>query len=99
MKAKEIKGTVRILTGVVFLALLMPTFAFAQKDDKTKDEKKEAKQNEKDEKRLDKQVRKYEETLGKAVEKYSKHVEFRDDVDFEYRNVQRKHAELAFEIN
>jgi len=99
MKAREIKVTVRILAGVVFLALLMPTFALAQKDDKTKDEKKEAKQNDKDEKRLDKQVRKYEETLGKAVEKYNKDVDFREDCDFEYRNVQRKHAELAFEIN
>ena len=44
MKAREIKVTVRILAGVVFLALLMPTFALAQKDEKSKDEKKEAKQ-------------------------------------------------------
>ncbi len=99
MKAREIKVTVRILAGVVFLALLMPTFALGQKDDKSKDEKKEAKQNEKDEKRLDKQVRKYEETLGKAFEKYGKDVEFRDDVDFEYRNLQREHARVAFEYN
>ena len=99
MKARETKGTIRILAGVVFLALLMPTFALAQKDEKTKDDKKEAKQNEKDERRLDKQVRKYEETLAKATEKYNKDVEFRDDVDFEYRNVQRQHAQLAFQIN
>ncbi len=98
MKIIEIKGACRILAGIVFLALLMPTFALAQKDDK-KDDKKEAKQNEKDEKRLDKQVRKYEETLSKATEKYNKDVEFRDDVDFEYRNLQREHARVAFEYN
>ena len=99
MKFREVKVTARILAGIVFLALMMPTFALAQKDDKTKEEKKEAKQNEKDEKRLDKQVRKYEETLGKALDKYNKDTEFRDDVDYEYRNVQRQHAQLAFEIN
>lgn len=99
MKVREIKVTARILAGIVFLALMMPTFALAQKDEKTKEEKKEAKQNEKDEKRLDKQVRKYEETLGKALDKYNKDSEFRDDVDYEYRNVQRQHAQLAFEIN
>jgi len=99
MKVREIKVTARILAGIVFLALMMPTFALAQKDEKTKEEKKETKQNEKDEKRLDKQVRKYEETLGKATEKYNKDTEFRDDVDYEYRNVQRQHAQLAFEIN
>jgi hypothetical protein len=99
MKVREVKVTLRILAGIVFLALLMPTFALAQKDEKSKEEKKEAKQNEKDEKRLDKQVRKYEETLFKAQDKYGKDLEFRDDVDYEYRKIQREHAERAFEVN
>ena len=99
MKVNEVKVTLRILAGIVFLALLMPTFALAQKDEKSKEEKKEAKQNEKDEKRLDKQVRKYEETLFKAQDKYGKDLEFRDDVDYEYRKIQREHAERAFEVN
>lgn len=99
MKAREFTGTIRILAGIVFLALMMPVFALAQKDEKTKDEKRDAKQNEKDEQRLNKQVRKYEETLAKALDKYNKDPEFREDVDFEYRNVQRQHAQLAFQIN
>ncbi|MBS1794519.1 MAG: M48 family metallopeptidase [Acidobacteria bacterium] len=79
----------------------MPTFALAQKDDKDKNkqEKKEAKQNDKDEKRVEKQIRKYEETLSKAQEKYQKDAEFRDEVDYEYRQLQRNHARLAFETN
>ena len=88
-----------ILAGIVFAAILMPTVVLSQKDDKNKQEKKETKQNEKDEKRLDKQVRKYEETLAKAQDKYNKDAEFKEEVDFEYRRVQRDHARLAFEAN
>jgi predicted Zn-dependent protease len=102
MKAREIKVTIRILAGVVFLGLLMPTFALAQKDDKSKQEKqekKESKQNDKDDKRVDKQIRKYEETLGKALEKYGKDADFKEDVDFEFRRLQREHAQIAFGTN
>ena len=95
MKANKFKATARILAGIVFLSLMLPVFALAQKDDK----KKEAKQNEKDEKRVEKQVRKYEETLGKAQEKYSKDPEFKEEVDYEFRRLQREHAKLAFEFN
>lgn len=98
---RETQVRFRFLAGIVFLALLMPTFALAQKDDKDKNkqEKKEAKQNDKDEKRVEKQIRKYEETLSKAQEKYQKDAEFRDEVDYEYRQLQRNHARLAFETN
>lgn len=99
MKANKFKATARILAGIVFLSLMMPVFALGQKDDKSKQDKKEAKQNEKDEKRVEKQVRKYEETLGKAQEKYTKDAEFKEEVDYEYRRLQREHAKLAFEFN
>lgn len=99
MKAIEVKVTFRILAGIVFLALLMPTIALSQKDDKSKQEKKESKQNDKDEKRVEKQIRKYEETLSKAIEKYGKDTEFKEEVDYEYRQLQRDHAKLAFETN
>lgn len=85
----------RILACIVLGTLLMSTFAFAQ-DDK---QKKEDKQNEKDDKRVDKQIRKYEETLIKANEKYGKDVEFKDNVDQEFRIIRQKHARMAFEFN
>lgn len=105
MKKAGYRVPSRIITGIVFLSLLLPTFAFAQqKDDKeqqqkTKQEKKEAKQNEKDEKRIEKQVRKYEETLTKAQEKYAKDIEFKEEVDFEFRRLKREHAKIAFAMN
>ena len=100
MKADVNKICFRILAGIVFLAVLMPSVALAQKDDKDKkQEKKEAKQNEKDEKRLEKQIRKYEETLGKAQKKYTDNSEFKEDVDFEFRRLQQNHAKLAFDYN
>ncbi|HMS38640.1 MAG TPA: M48 family metalloprotease [Pyrinomonadaceae bacterium] len=94
----KVKTTmIHFLAGIVFLALMMPTFALAQK--KTDEEKKAEKQNQKDEKRVEKNVRKYEETLTKAFDKYNKDFEFRDEVDYEFRNVQREHARVAFEVN
>ncbi|MGC2236512.1 MAG: M48 family metalloprotease [Pyrinomonadaceae bacterium] len=104
---KVIKGSFsfRILALLAFMALLTPTFALAQKDDKDKkdkedkQQKKEAKQNDKDEKRVEKQVRKYEETLGKAQDKYVKDAEFKEDVDYEYRRIQKEHAQFAFQMN
>lgn len=99
MKTREVKVTVRILAGVVFLALMMPMFALAQKVEKSKEEKKETKQNEKDDKRVDKQIRKYGETLAKAQEKYNRDAEFKEDVDYEFRRLQRDHAQLAFKYN
>lgn len=100
MKVTGRKFSFQILAGLAFLAMLMPTFALAQQDKKAeKEQKKEAKQNEKDEKRVEKQVRKYEETLGKAQEKYMKDVEFREDVDYEFKRLQQTHAKLAFDYN
>jgi hypothetical protein len=100
MKVIERKFSFRILASLAFLALLMPTFALAQQDKKAeKEQKKETKQNEKDEKRVEKQVRKYEETLAKAQEKYLKDVEFREDVDYEYRTIQKSHAQVAYQMN
>jgi hypothetical protein len=89
----------RALAVLAFLAMLAPTFALAQDKNADKQAKKEAKQNEKDEKRVEKQVRQYEETLAKAQEKYSKDVEFKEDVDYEYKRLQQSHAKLAFEYN
>lgn len=89
----------------LFITLLMPLLAAAQeKDEKEKkrdekQQKKETKQNEKDEKRVEKQVRKYEEALTKAVDKYGRDFEFKDNVDYEFRRLQREHAKRAFEIN
>ncbi|CAN5637692.1 hypothetical protein BH20ACI4_BH20ACI4_31320 [soil metagenome] len=99
MKIELKKLSLHFLAVVIVLSFLMPTTALSQKDEKNKQEKKETKQNEKDEKRLDKQVRKYEETLTKAQDKYNKDQEFKEDVDYEYRRVQREHAKIAFEIN
>ncbi|HSK70805.1 MAG TPA: M48 family metalloprotease [Pyrinomonadaceae bacterium] len=99
MKANKFKATARILAGIVFLSLMLPVFALGQKDDKSKQDKKETKQNEKDEKRVEKQVQKYQETLNKAQEKYTKEAEFKEEVDYEYRRLQREHAKLAFEFN
>ncbi len=96
---------IKITFGFVVLTLVMPLFVFAQKkDDKEqkkaeKNQQKEAKQNEKDEKRVEKQIRKYEETLAKASEKYGKDAEFKDNVDYEFRRLQRDHAKRAFEVN
>ncbi len=96
---------IKFTVGFLVLTLMMPLFVFAQqKDDKEqkktdKKQQKETKQNEKDEKRVEKQVRKYEETLTKAVDKYGKDSEFRDNVDYEFRRLQREHAKRAFEVN
>lgn len=102
----HLKNTLRhFLAGLMVLAILMPSVALGQKDTKKDDkeakkaEEKESKDNAKDEKRLDKNVRKYEETLAKANEKYAKDVEFREDVDAEFRKLQREHAQSAFEYN
>lgn len=100
MKVNKGNFSLRILAGLVFLALLSPIAALAQQDKNAeKQQKKETKQNEKDEKRVEKQVRKYEETLSKATEKYGKDIEFRDDVDFEFRQIQKNHANYAFQMN
>ena len=101
MKNAGRRISIQVIAGVVFLSLLCPTFVFAQKDDKekAKQEKKEAKQNEKDEKRIEKQVRKYEQALDRALVKYGKDIEFKEDVDYEYRRLQREHAKLAFDFN
>jgi hypothetical protein len=101
MKQAGRRISLQLIAGIVFLSLLCPTFVFAQKDDKekAKQEKKEAKQNEKDEKRIEKQVRRYDEALRKALDKYGKDIEFKEDVDYEYRRLQRDHARLAFDYN
>ncbi len=81
--------------------LLLPGLLYGQKDtskDAAKD-KKEAKQNEKDDKRIDKNVKKYEESLAKAREKHNKDEDFREDVEQEFRRMQRDHARTAFEMN
>lgn len=97
--------SLRVLAGIVFLALLSPTIALAQeKDDKEqkrqeKQQKKEAKQADKEDKKVDKQLRKYEETRTKALDKYNRDGEFRDDVNFEFRKIQREHAKFAFDMN
>jgi hypothetical protein len=105
MKTKGNRFSLCVLASIAFLALLMPTFALAQeKDDKEqkrqeKQQKKETKQAEKDEKRIEKNVRKYEEARTKAYDKYAKDFEFKEEVEFEYRRIQRDHSKLAFETN
>lgn len=99
MKFELKKLSLHFIAVLIMLSFLLPTTALSQKDEKSKQDKKETKQNEKDEKRLDKQVRKYEETLAKAQDKYNKDSEFKEDVDYEYRRIQREHAKIAFEIN
>jgi len=94
----------QIFAGLMMLAVLMPAFAFGQKDkkddkDAKKAEERESKENAKDEKRLDKNISKYAETLAKANEKYVKDIEFKEDVDAEFRKLQREHAQSAFEYN
>jgi predicted Zn-dependent protease len=88
---------VHILNCLILIALVSPAATPAQ--DKAKKDDKEAKANAKDEKKLEAKVKKYEETLAKAQDKYSKDTDFREDVDYEYRKVQRDHAQLAFRIN
>ncbi|MCY7346473.1 MAG: M48 family metalloprotease [Pyrinomonadaceae bacterium] len=105
MKNQILQFCAKFTVVFLFIALLMPLFAAAQeKDEKEKkrdekQQKKETKQNEKDEKRVEKQVRKYEEALAKAVDKYGRDFEFKDNVDYEFRRLQREHAKRAFEIN
>ena len=92
---------VRILVGAVIYAMLIPSLALAQKDN-SKDKKaqeKETKTNEKDDKQIDKTVNKYAESLAKAKEKYDKGGDFQEDVDQEYRHLQREHARMAFSVN
>src|SRR5688572_19674225 len=96
MKTRSINIWCRMLVGAFICALLMPAVGLAQDPKKAE---KEAKENAKDEKRLDKTVRKYEEALAKANEKYNKDDEFRDDVDYEFKNLQREHARTAFKYN
>ncbi|MGI9055967.1 MAG: hypothetical protein ACR2F2_09220 [Pyrinomonadaceae bacterium] len=71
MKIELKKLSLHYLVAIIMLSLLLPITALSQKDEKSKQEKKVAKQIEKDEKRVEKQVRKYEETLAKATEKYN----------------------------
>lgn len=104
MKTKTKRTTIQLVACIVFLALLMPNFALAQ--DMTKDEKKAEEQRKKEEgkrrkeeEKVDKSVRKYEETLAKATEKYNKDKEFKEDVDNQYRILQREHTRIAFEVN
>lgn len=99
MKFELKKLSLHFLAVMIMLSFLMPTTALSQKDEKSKQEKREAKQNEKDEKRVEKQVRKYEETLAKANDKYNKDLEFKDDVDFEFRNIRKEHATYAYKMN
>lgn len=98
MQLKPLKqGAVMLMLS----SLSWPGSVLAQTADKApaKQEKKEARQNDKDEKRLDRQIQKYEETLAKAQEKYLKDDEFKGDVDFEFRKLQREHAKSAFAMN
>lgn len=105
MKIKKHSVSLRFLAGLVFLALLSPTIALAQeKDDKEqkrqeKQQKKEDKKADKEDKKVDKQLRKYEETRTKAIEKYARDGEFKEDVNFEFRRIQREHALVAFDMN
>ncbi len=108
MKTQLRQFCAKFMVALLFVSLVAPIFTAAQdketKDDKDKkkvekQQKKETKQNDKDEKRIEKQIRKYEETLTKAVDKYGRDAEFKDDVDFEFRRLQREHAKRAFEIN
>jgi hypothetical protein len=99
MKTGKLTISFRILAGIIFLSLLAPPFAVAQKDDKNKKQDKETKQNERDQKRLESQIRKYEQALAKAQEKFGKDADFKDNVNFEYRRLLRDHARLAFETN
>jgi len=94
----------KFMVGFLLVALTTPLYVAAQEDEKAKkqaekQQKKEAKQNDKDEKRVEKQVRKYEETRTKAIEKYGRDAEFKTDIDYEFRRVQREHAKHAFEMN
>lgn len=101
MKTTGMNVAIRIFVGMIIYALLMPALALAQKDN-SKDKKaqeKETKANEKDDKQIDKTVNKYNESLAKAREKYDKGGDFQDDVDQEYRHLQREHARTAFEVN
>ena len=105
MKKQIQHWCVKFTVGFMFFTLLMPfTVPAQEKDDKEqkkadKKQQKEAKQNEKDEKKVEKQVRKYEETLAKAQIKYDKESEFRDTVDYEFKQLRREHAKRAFEVN
>ena len=101
MRTKDVKVWFRIFVGMFIVALLMPTLALGQKDNSKdkKEQEKEAKANEKDDKRIDKTVRKYDENLLKATDKYNKDSDFREDVDFDFRQLQREHARLAFQYN
>src|ERR1043166_5953389 len=100
---KKLRTTVaRIMTGAFILALLVPSLAWAQQDqskDQSKKEQKDAKANDKDEKRLESTVKKYEEALAKARDKYNKDDDFREDVDYEYKDTLKQHATQAFEFN
>lgn len=105
MKTEGNRVSLRVLASFVFLAMLMPTFALAQeKDEKEqkrqeKQQKKENKQAEKEDKKIEKQVRKYEETRTKALEKFTRDGEFREEVNFEFKQIQREHARVAFNYN
>src|SRR5438552_7162086 len=92
MNKKATNMWFRIIVGTFICALLTPAFGLAQKDNKDqKKQEKEAKDNAKDESRLDKNVKKYEESLAKANEKYGKDDDFRDEVEFQYKELQRDH--------
>lgn len=101
MRTKDVKVWFRIFVGMFIVALLIPTLALGQKDNSKdkKEQEKETKANEKDDKRIDKTVRKYDENLLKATDKYNKDSDFREDVDFDFRQLQREHARLAFQYN
>ncbi|MBP9664495.1 MAG: M48 family metalloprotease [Pyrinomonadaceae bacterium] len=84
-----------LIVGAFIFALLVPTVSLGQSDK----EKKEAKANQKDDKKTEKNIRKYQEALEKAEAKYQSNENFREDVDYEYRQLQRDHAKTAFEYN
>lgn len=95
MKGKLFLIANPIIVGAFIFALLAPTVSHGQSDK----EKKEAKANQKDDKKTEKNIRKYEEALAKANAKYQSNEDFREDVDYEYRQLQREHATTAFNYN
>ena len=98
------KISIKITMLLFVFALMMPTLALGQESEKQrkereKREQREEKRNTKDEKRTEKQVRKYEEAREKASKRYGENIEFKEDVELEYKRLRREHAKYAFEVN
>jgi predicted Zn-dependent protease len=91
------------LLAIMMLTLVIPTRALAQDDKQKKEDQKQkdkqAKADQKAAQQQAKQEKQYQKIKAYSLKEYSEDPEFRDLVDEQYRDLQRKHSLEAYAIN